>query len=155
MNLSKRIRTLLLIVLTFLVLGAGKDALADDIILSDLAGKSVSISSYKGKPVILFFWTTWCPYCRKELKALNQRYPAIAKEGIVLLGVNVNEPTYKVQKFFEGYTLNFKMLLDKFGLLADEYSLMGVPTYVFLDKAGREISQTHAFPENYRSLLFN
>ncbi len=144
----------LCVVLAWLILGFGKIALAGDILLNDLGGRVVHLSSYKGSPVILFFWTTWCPYCRKELKALNQQYSVMAKEGIVVIGVNVNESEKKVQRFFEGYQLNFKMLLDKDGLLADKYDLLGVPTYVFLDKTGEVISQANSLPVNYKSLLF-
>ena len=144
----------LLLGLIFLVLSLGKSALAQEIILNDLSGKSVNISRYQGKPMILFFWTTWCPYCREELKKMNQQSSLMAKEGVIIFGVNVSEPEYKVQIFFKGYPLNFKMLLDKDGLLANKYGLMGVPTYIFLDKTGKVILQTHSFPVNYKSLLF-
>ena len=143
-----------LIITISLVLGFGKAALAADMILNDLAGKPVNLSNYKGKPVILFFWTTWCPYCRQELNKLNLQQAKISREGILILGVNVNEPKYKVQRFFKGYTLNFQMLLDSSGALADKYNLIGVPTFVFLDKTGKEISQTHNLPANYKDLLF-
>jgi peroxiredoxin len=150
----KKIKLLLALAIISLVLGMGEAALASEIILNDLGGQAVNISSYQGKPVILFFWTTWCPYCRMELKKLNQGYAQITKEGIVLLGVNVSEPEYKVRRFFKGYLLHFRMLLDKYGLLADKYELLGVPTYIFLDKAGKVISQAQRLPENYKNLLF-
>jgi peroxiredoxin len=151
----KKFKLLLSLAIISLVLGLGKAALASDIIVNDLNGQAVNISSYQGKPVILFFWTTWCPYCRVELKKLNQGYAQMAKEGIVVLGVNVSEPEYKVRRFFKGYLLNFRMLLDKYGLLADKYSLLGVPTYIFLDKAGKVTLQAQSLPANYKSLLFH
>ena len=150
----REFKMLFLMVLTWLVLGFGKTALAGDIVLNDLGGQAVNISSYQGKPVILFFWTTWCPYCREELKKLNQQYSLMIQEGIVVLGVNVREPDFKVRKFFEGYPLKLKILLDKSGLLADKYDLMGVPTFIFLDKFGKIISQANSLPDNYKSLLF-
>ena len=130
------------------------DFASKDIVLNDLQGVSVSLSSFKNSPTILFFWTTWCPYCRAELRTLNQQYPVMAKEGIVVLGVNVSESENKVQRFFKGYKLNLKVLLDKTGLLADKYDLVGVPTYVFLDKTGQVVAQVHSLPANYKSLLF-
>ena len=129
------------------------DFASKDIVLNDLQGVSVSLSSFKNSPTILFFWTTWCPYCRAELRTLNQQYPVMAKEGIVVLGVDFGEPDYKVQRFFKDDSPNFKILLDKDGLLADKYGLLGVPTYVFLDKTAEVISQTNSLPDNYRSLL--
>ena len=151
-----------LIILVIVGLGCGGSSLdaakidtlaSKDIFLIDLQGTSVNFSNLINKPVVLFFWTTWCPYCRKELKILNQQASVMAKEGILVIGVNLSESQSKVQRFFKGYFLNFKMLLDRDGLLADKYDLMGVPTYVFLDKDGKELSQAHSFPDNYQSLL--
>lgn len=150
----RKFRILLFMVSIWLILGSSKTALASDIVLNDLSGQVVNISNYQGKPVILFFWTTWCPYCRVELKKLNQQYPLMTKEGIVILGINVNESDYKVKRFFKGYALNFKILLDKDGLLANKYDLMGVPTYIFLDKTGEIILQAQSLPDNYKNLLF-
>ncbi len=59
-------------ILIFLILSFTKTSFAQDIILNDLNNNPVNVSSYKGKPVIFFFWTTWCPHCRKEIKSLNQ-----------------------------------------------------------------------------------
>ena len=154
MRIFKKFRMWLLTALIWLALGFAQGALASDIILNDLGGQAVNISGYQGKPVILFFWTTWCPYCREELKKLNQQSSVLANEGIVVLGVNVRESNYKVQRFFEGYPLNFKILLDRAGLLADKYDLMGVPTLIFLNKTGEVISRGHSLPDNYKILLF-
>lgn len=154
LKIFRKIRLLLLTALICLVLGFGKEALAGDIILKNLGGREVNLSSYEGKPVILFFWTSWCPYCRQEIKALNQGYAQMEKEGIVVFGINVGESDYKVQKFFKGYVLNFGILLDRDGSVANKYDVIGVPTYIFLDKTGQVIVQTHSLPENYKSLLF-
>ncbi|MCX5693853.1 MAG: TlpA disulfide reductase family protein [Candidatus Omnitrophica bacterium] len=151
---NQKIKVLLLLVAVSLMLGFGKTAMASEIVLNDLNGQVVKLSNFKGKPVILFFWTTWCPYCRQEIKKLNQQYAVMSKEGIVVFGVNVSEPGAKVERFFKDYQLNLKILLDKDGALADKYELMGVPTYIFLDKTGEMILQTHNLPDNYKELLF-
>ena len=149
-----KFRLILCLGIISLALGLGKCALAGDIMLNDLNGREVNFSTYQGKPVILFFWTTWCPYCQLELKKLSQQYPQMAKDEVILLGVDVGEPDYKVQRFLRGYALNFRILLDRNELLVDKYDVIGVPTYVFLDKTGKAIAQYHSLPENYKSLLF-
>jgi peroxiredoxin len=149
-----KFRLILFLVIISLALGVGKCALAGDIMLNDLNGREVNFSTYQGKPAILFFWTTWCPYCQLELRKLIRQYPQMTKDGVILLGVNVSEPDYKVRRFLKGYALNFRILLDKNELLADKYDVIGVPTYVFLDKTGKAIAQYHSLPENYKSLLF-
>ena len=128
-------------------------AAAGDIILNDLKGGAVNLSSPKNKPAILFFWTTWCPYCRKEIKALNQNYAQMKKEGITLFAVNIGESSDKIQRFFKDYALNFEVLLDKDGRAADNYDVIGVPTYIFLDKNGRIISHENTLPVDYKNLL--
>lgn len=153
MRIIAKSRILLPAILIFLVLGFSKSPAAEDIILKDLNGSSVNISGYKGRPVIIFFWTTWCHFCRDEIKALNRKYNQIEKEGITVFAINVSEPEYKVQRFFKDYALNFKVLLDKDGLAADRYDIIGVPTYIFLNKSGRVISSENRLPADYKSLL--
>lgn len=154
MRFFKKSRILALIILIFLVLVFSNKASAGDIVLNDLNGKTVNLSSYNGKPTILFFWTTWCPYCRKEIKTLNQLYPQMKKEGITVFAVNIGEPDYKVQRFFMSNALTFGVLLDRDGMAADKYNVVGVPTYVFMDKSGHVISDQHALPLDYKKLLF-
>lgn len=153
MRFFKKSRIAVLAVLILLVLGFSNEAPAGDIILNDLNGKTVNLSSYSGKPTILFFWTTWCPYCRKEIKTLSQLYPQMKKEGITVFAVNIGEPDYKVQRFFMSYALGFRVLLDRGALAADKYNVIGVPTYIFMDKSGRVISVAHALPLDYKKLL--
>lgn len=126
-----------------------------DLILNDLGSKPVNLSSLTGKPSILFFWTTWCPYCRTELRDLNKMYPQMEKEGIVVFAVNVGEVGYKVEKFVKDYTLSIRMLLDKDGRAAENYEIRGVPTYIFINKSGQVVSTEHNLPQDYRNLLLN
>ncbi len=153
MRIFRKFRLFLLMVLISLVLGFSKTALASDIILNNLNGKAVNLSNFKGKPVILFFWTTWCPYCRKELKSLNLLSPQVEKEGITVFAVNIGESSYRVQGFLRDSGLAFNVLLDKEGLLADQYAVMGVPTYILLNKSGGCAARDNVLPINYENLL--
>ena len=152
MRLSGKVGIFFLIVF-FLVIGFANSAFCSDLVLNDLKSKPVNLSNLAGKPAILFFWTTWCPYCRKEIKVLNQMYSQLAKDGVVIFGINIGETSYKVKRFFRDYALNLRILLDEDGKAADKYDVIGVPTYIFLDKSGRVISQVNNFPEDYKKLL--
>lgn len=130
------------------------DELAANFNLLDLDGNKVSLSDFKGKPVILFFWTTWCPFCRKELITLKDIYPELTKEGWELLAIDAGEPTYRVKNFVERESLNFKVLLDMDAEVAYSYDILGVPAYVFVDKNGHIVFKGHYFLEaKYKDLI--
>jgi len=147
----KKIPLFLSLVLILLVLAA--PASADSVVLNDLNAEKTDISSYKGRPVLLFFWTTWCPYCREEITMLNQMAPQMKKEGIEPFAVNVGESEQKVFSFVGKNMLTLRVLLDRDGKAADNYDVIGVPTYIMLDKKGEVISREHAFPKDYKKLL--
>ncbi|MFA4854902.1 MAG: TlpA disulfide reductase family protein [Candidatus Omnitrophota bacterium] len=140
-------------VLIFLVLGLTNMALAQDIILDELNAKPVNFSGYKGKPAMLFFWTTWCTYCRQEIKTLNQMSPQLSKEGITVFAVNVGESDYIVRRFINKNMIMLRVLLDKNSAAAYHYELIGVPTYIILDKTGSVIWHGNIFPTDYKKLF--
>jgi len=128
--------------------------LAADFTLLDLENKAVSLSHFKGKPIILFFWTTWCPYCREELKQLNALQAEFAKSNTEVLAINIEEPTEKVQRFILNNPVYYKVLLDRDATLSEDYGVMGVPTYVFINKDRRIVANSHYFsPAKYRDII--
>lgn len=130
------------------------DTLAPQFSLLDLKGNEINLSDFKDKPVILFFWTTWCPFCRKELKVLKDIHPDLLKEGWELLVINVGESTYKVDNFLKNYALTFKVLLDQGTAVARAYDILGVPTYILIDQKGEIVFKGHYFPEDsYKDLI--
>ena len=64
---------------------------APDFALQDTAGKLHRLSDYRGKPVIINFWTTWCPPCREELPSMNRAWHQLEQEGIAMLAINMGE----------------------------------------------------------------
>lgn len=119
-----------------------------DFQLQDLNQETVTLSNYRDKqPVLLFFWTTWCPYCRIELKVINDRYEKLAKDGLQVLAINVGESTSKVLNFTKNYHLAFRVLLDKDATVASSYRILGVPTYILIDKKGYIRFEGHHFPQ--------
>jgi peroxiredoxin len=153
MRISIKGAVIFLVLIVILALSFANIALAGDIVLNDLESKPVNLSSLAGKPAILFFWTTWCPYCRAELRVLNKMHPQMDKEGLVVFAVNVGEAGYKVERFLKDYALNLRVLLDKDGEAADNYEIRGVPTYIFINKDGRVVSKENSLPGDYVNLL--
>jgi cytochrome c biogenesis protein CcmG/thiol:disulfide interchange protein DsbE len=111
-------------------------ALAPDFTLSTLDGSSVTLSAYRGKPILLNLWATWCGPCRAEMPYLQEVFEERLGEGLVLLTVNLREDETTVKQFMqtEGYT--FMVALDRDGAVGNRYSIRGIPTTFFIDSAG-------------------
>ena len=117
---------------------------APDFSLKDLQGKFFQLSKQKGKPVLIFFGTTWCPSCRSELPHYKGIYEVYAKRGLEVIYINISETRGKVAKFVTANALPFKILLDEDGEVATNYAVVGVPTLVLIDKEGKIIKITHS-----------
>ncbi|MFA5199593.1 MAG: TlpA disulfide reductase family protein [Candidatus Omnitrophota bacterium] len=153
MRFFKRLRLILPIIFVFLFLSMASAEVKKDIIIKDLKGRPVNVTGQKGRPAILMFWTTWCRFCRDAIKAMNKDYAGIEKEGITVLVINVGEHEYRVKRYFQDTVMNFRVLLDENSLVADNYDIEGVPTYVLLNKEGKVVYKTNRMPANYKNLL--
>jgi len=129
--------------------------LAPDFTLYDIYQDAYTISDYRDKqPVLLLFWTTWCPFCRKELKVLNGMYSGLAADGVEVLSVNVGEEPTAVQDFVQDYNLVYRVLLDRDNRVAGLYGLIGVPTYILIDKEGKVVFKDNYLPATeYKDFL--
>ncbi|MBP7215966.1 MAG: TlpA family protein disulfide reductase [Candidatus Omnitrophica bacterium] len=128
---------------------------APDFSLQDTRQDNVTLSEYKNKnPVLLFFWTTWCPFCQKEIRNLNSQYGSLVKDGFEVIAINVGERADVVESFISSFYLSFRVLLDKDTAVATQYGILGVPTYVLVDKEGKIIFKDNYFPqEEYKALI--
>jgi peroxiredoxin len=107
----------------------GKGDSAPNFTLPDISGTEHSLEDYRGKPVIVHFWATWCDTCLTEIPALQSFYSRNKDKGIVVLGILEDEAPDKL-------SLNFPVLLDKDGLVANSYDSFGVPETFFVDSEG-------------------
>jgi peroxiredoxin len=141
--MKKTIGSLILAILIFLSLPAiGYDQasdLAPDFTLKDLTGQNVKLSSYRGKPVLLTFTTTWCPSCRAELPQLISIYSQYKDRGLVMFDINIMEPHAKVLNFSQKRGINYPVLLDNDGKVANSYGVIGVPSKIIVDRKGQII----------------
>ena len=151
-----------LLVLAFMFLSVpfahakdGGDRVAGNFKLLSLSNKEYSLSSYKGKqPVLLFFWTTWCPFCQAEIKKISGKTQELAGAGIEMITINIGEPKDRVMRFLIDHKINLIALLDEDTAVSNSYGVLGVPTFFLVDKEGKIIFEGNNFPENYKSLVF-
>ena len=122
---------------------------APDFRLQNLAGEEISLSDFRGKPVLINFWATWCGPCRDEMPFIQGVFEdkEWSDQGLVILAVNLGEPPAKVEEFMEEYGLTFPVLLDARQDAAKAYNVRGIPATFFIDKNGIiKDRQVGAFP---------
>ncbi len=119
------------------------DIMSDDFTLQTLDGKSVSLSSYKGKVVILSFWATWCGPCKVEMPSMQKLYNQMKAKGLEIVAVDVAEEKYKVSDFIKQYGYTFPVLLDKTGevSMSDMYSAGAIPANYVIDRKGKLLAR--------------
>ncbi len=116
------------------VLTAGDTA--HNFFLQDLEDNTVSLEDFRGSPVIINFWATWCVPCRIEMPALQATQDKYAEDGLVILAVNDQESPEDVTEFVQELDLRLTTLLDPDGVVSGLYNVFNFPTTVFVDEEG-------------------
>jgi len=121
------------------VLGQRRDP--RDFTLSLLGGGNASLSSYKGKVVILNFWATWCPPCRVEMPSMETLYRRFNVQGLEILAVDIGEDASLVQQFISNNGYTFPVLLDTNNRISSIYGIEAIPTTFIIDREGKIVGR--------------
>jgi thiol-disulfide isomerase/thioredoxin len=107
----------------------------------DLGGKTVSLSNFGGRPVLLSFWATWCTVCRDELPALQRLQDQNRSGGLAVLLVNYRETNNdRMREYLAGLKVNLDAVVDPDGAIAAAYGVdIGLPVNVVSDRAGKVV----------------
>jgi peroxiredoxin len=113
---------------------------APDFTLTDVSGKSITLSSLKGKVVLINFWATWCAPCQLEMPDIQREFESRRDQGFSVLAVDAAETgphiEADIQDFGAKFGLTFPLLLDPKVVVNDLYRVRGYPTSFFVDRAG-------------------
>lgn len=110
--------------------------------VKDLDGNVRTYEEFKGKgPVVLNFWGTWCPPCRREIPDLKKIYAEYKDRGLQLVGLAVQDTPEKVKQFVKDNSLDWVMLMAD-TKAAESFRIgNGVPVTIFIDRDGNEVSR--------------
>lgn len=135
---------LLIAALSFAVLIAGciKDKVwkigerAPEISTIDLNNQTVRLSDFRGKVVVVRFWSAGCKACVVEMPVIDEFSKRHKERGLSVLAVNRGESKERVEKFVDKLNISYPVLLDPAAIASKKYGVTAVPTTFFIDRNG-------------------
>ncbi len=110
--------------------------IAPNFTLPKPTGEMLALTAFRGRPIVVEFWATWCGPCQTQFHALSDLDPGL-RAKIALVAINVEEESTIVRSFLDRHAIPAEVLLDSSGLVAAEYRVDVLPTTVFVGGDGR------------------
>jgi peroxiredoxin len=114
---------------------------AADFSLKDPRGAVVSLSSMRGKVVLLNFWATWCPPCISEMPSLNKLYQELRPRGFEVVAVSLDKSAENVREFISKKGFKFLVLIDESNTVSKRYKVFSTPTTFLIDRKGNIVER--------------
>lgn len=111
--------------------------LAPPFTLSLFDGGRFDLESHRGKVIVVSFWASWCVPCREEAPLLEAAWRAYREQGVVFVGVNVQDQEDAARQFIQEFRFTFPNGPDRGSRIAVDYGVYGIPELFFLDGTGR------------------
>lgn len=106
------------------------------------AAETLDLAEYRGKVVVLDFWASWCVPCRRSFPWLNEMHARYEKDGLVIIGVNLDQEREEAEQFLDEYPAKFQIHYDARGILAEQFDVRGMPSSYVIGRDG-EIAAEH------------
>jgi len=117
-----------------------KQRQSTDFTLTDLTGKNWTLKHLRGQVVLINFWATWCPPCRKEMPDLETLYRRFGQQGLVILAIS-DEEASKVEPFIAEHKVSYPILLDPGRKVNEQFRVEGIPLSFVYDRDGKLVAQ--------------
>ena len=119
----------------------------EDWMLTSLNNQQLRLSDYKDQPVLLVFWATWCPYCKKLLPGIQSLHEKYASRGLKIIAVNIRED-WKPDVYWRNHEYTFDSVLEG-DEVAIKYGVKGTPGIVFIQPGGKVLGvQSFSDPQH-------
>jgi cytochrome c biogenesis protein CcmG, thiol:disulfide interchange protein DsbE len=115
---------------------ATSHSLAPDFSLTDLDGKPLDLSTYRGKVVLLDFWATWCTPCRAEIPHFIEFQNNYRDQGLQVIGVSMDDDLKPVGPFYKEYKMNYPVALGNDKLAQAYGGILGLPVTFLIGRDG-------------------
>ena len=113
---------------------------------SDLpSGERLDLSDYRGKVIVVDFWASWCVPCRRSFPWLNAMNDKYANDGLVIVGVNLDQDPASAAEFLQEYPARFQIRYDASGTLAREFNVQAMPSSFVIDRDGEIVAHHLGF----------
>lgn len=123
----------------------GQVVAAPNFELKDLSGNTVRLDAFRGRPVLLDFWATWCGPCRISIPQLQEFYMRHKSDGLVVLGLNIDDEPSVVYSFVKHFKMTYPVLFAGNSAAPGDYEVDGIPLFVFIDPEGRIYQRYQGF----------
>jgi peroxiredoxin len=114
--------------------------------LTDITGHPISLSNYRGKVVILDFWASWCPPCRREIPDFISLQKQYASQGLQIIGIGLDQPN-NVAAFVQQYGINYPVAVGDDAISNLYGGVSGIPTTFIIDKEGNISNKFEGFTD--------
>ena len=103
----------------------------------------LSLSNFKGKPVVLNFWASWCDPCKEEMPLLENTWQQMQAQGknVVFLGIDFQDSNGDATSFLQQYSITYPIVLDANGSVANNYGIASLPVTIFINRNGTVTSR--------------
>ena len=101
----------------------------------------LGVGDLKGKAIVVNFWASWCVPCRDEAPVLQKTYERYRDQGLVVLGVDVNDFRQDARRFMKRYGLTYPVVYDGKGSTVGKWGVRGFPETFFVDRTGKLVGE--------------
>jgi peroxiredoxin len=121
---------------------------APDFTVTDIDGKKLTLSDYKGKVVLLDFWATWCSPCRAEIPHFVEMQEKYGPHGFQVIGISMDDDAKPVKAFYQEYKMNYPVAVGDDKLAESFGGVLGLPVNFVIDRDGRIVGKYLGATEN-------